>query len=640
VTTFDAQRDLLRAVNPAAGDFAGAIVFAGAWVEGAHEKQGSFTCDRVAFIGRHRDLADPHAVVSGADLDGRVGEGLEPCFARQLRIDLAPGETAECIFLLGECSSEMELDRLLDRYRRPGAIADALEDVTAFWKGLVGSLHVETPSPAVDLMLNGWLTYQNLACRQWGRSAFYQSGGAYGYRDQLQDAAALVGLRPDLTRAQILLHAAHQFAEGDVLHWWHPAPLERGLRTRFSDDLLWLPYVAGDYMRTTGDIAILDESAPFLKAPLLAPGEDEAYLLPHPAGESADLYEHCCRAIDRSLTRGAHGLPLMGTGDWNDGMNRVGRLGRGESVWLGFFLYRIIEDFLPYCMQRGDEARVSAYGEYRDALVSALEDGGWDGAWYRRAYDDDGIPLGSHTNSECRIDALAQAWSVLSGAVDRTRSEQAMAAVESELVAEDEGLIRLLTPPFVDTPQDPGYIKGYVAGVRENGGQYTHAACWVVMALARLGHRDRAAYLLERLTPIWHTATAERVATYGLEPYVVAADIYSEPPHVGRGGWSWYTGSAGWLYRAALESVLGLRLEGGRTLLIQPCIPAEWPGFRIEYRLADGMTRCVVEVDNTNAGAHVVGASLDARAQAIVAGVARIALPPAPGCYRIKIELG
>jgi cyclic beta-1,2-glucan synthetase len=640
VTAFDAERNILRAVNPEAGDFAGAIVFAGAWIEGAREKQGSFTCDRVAFIGRHRDPAEAHAVISGEDLDGRVGAAPEPCFARQLRIDLAPGETAECVFLFGECASETELDDLIARYGRPGAITHALDEVTGFWQDLVGALHVETPSPAVDVMLNGWLTYQNLACRQWGRSAFYQSGGAFGYRDQLQDAAALAGLRPDLTRAQILLHAAHQFTEGDVLHWWHPAPLERGLRTRFSDDLLWLPYVAGDYIRTTGDIALLDESAPFLTAPLLAPGEDEAYLLPGPAGESADLYEHCCRAIDRSLTRGAHGLPLMGTGDWNDGMNRVGRLGRGESVWLGFFLYRIIEDFLPYCIQRGDDARVSAYSGYRDALVSALEEGGWDGAWYRRAYDDDGNPLGSQANSECRIDALAQAWSVLSGAADRSRAEQAMAAVESELVAEDQGLIRLLKPPFVDTLQDPGYIKGYLAGVRENGGQYTHAACWVVMALARLGHTERAAHLLERLTPIWHTATPDRVATYGLEPYVVAADIYSEFPHVGRGGWSWYTGSAGWLYRAALEAVLGLRLEEGRTLLIHPCIPAQWPGFRIDYRLPDGVTRCIVDVENPRGGGAVIAASLDRRPQEIVGGAARIPLPSAQDIHRIKVELG
>ncbi|HSO83189.1 GH36-type glycosyl hydrolase domain-containing protein [Thiocapsa sp.] len=644
-TAFDPERDILRAVNPAAGDFAGAIVFAATLVTSGRVEPVGFSCNRAAFIGRHRDLVSPAAVLSGADLRGdascdAVGAGPYPCFAQQSRIHLAPGETAECVFLLGECLDEAELDALLACYRRANAVAEALAEVTGFWTDLTDALRVETPSPAIDLMLNGWLTYQNLACRQWARSAFYQSGGAFGYRDQLQDASALVGLRPDLTRAQILLHAAHQFREGDVLHWWHPAPLERGLRTRFSDDLLWLPFVTADYIRATGDTGILDESVPFLTAPLLAPSEDEVYLRPEDSGESADLYEHCCRAIDRSLTRGAHGLPLMGTGDWNDGMNRVGRLGRGESVWMGFFLYRILEDMLPLCARRGDAARVAAYGAYRDALVPALEDAGWDGAWYRRAYDDEGVPLGSHTNSECRIDALAQAWSVLSGAVDRARAEQAMAAVRSELVDEDLGLIRLLAPPFVDTPQDPGYIKGYVAGVRENGGQYTHAACWAVMAFAELGHNERAAALLERLTPVWHTSSPERLATYGLEPYVVAADIYGAAPHVGRGGWSWYTGSAGWLYRAALESVLGLRVESGRTLLIRPCIPCDWPGFRILYRLPDGATRCDIRVANPHGGAEVVAARLDGQAAALSAGTARILLPASGGFYSIEIEMG
>ncbi|MFB1488474.1 MULTISPECIES: GH36-type glycosyl hydrolase domain-containing protein [unclassified Thiocapsa] len=644
-TAFDPERDILRAVNPAAGDFAGAIVFAATLVTSGRVEPVGLTCNRTAFIGRHRDLASPAAVLSGDDLcDAGLrsddGSDSDACFAQQSRIQLAPGETAECIFLLGECLDEAELDALLARYRRANAVDDALAEVTGFWTDLTDALRVETPSAAIDLMLNGWLTYQNLACRQWARSAFYQSGGAFGYRDQLQDAAALVGLRPDLTRAQILLHAAHQFSEGDVLHWWHSAPLERGLRTRFSDDLLWLPFVTADYIRATGDMAILDESIPFVTAPLLAPSEDEVYLRPADSGESAPLYEHCCRAIDRSLTRGTHGLPLMGTGDWNDGMNRVGRLGRGESVWMGFFLYRILEDMLPICVGRGDAARVAAYVAYRDALVPALEDAGWDGAWYRRAYDDDGIPLGSHTNSECRIDALAQSWSVLSGAVDRTRAEQAMAAVQSELVDEDLGLIRLLTPPFVDTPQDPGYIKGYVAGVRENGGQYTHAACWAVMAFAELGHNERAAPLLERLTPVWHTRTPERLATYGLEPYVVAADIYGAAPHVGHGGWSWYTGSAGWLYLAALESVLGLRVEAGRTLLIRPCIPSDWSGFRILYRLPDGATRCDIRVGNAHGGVEVVVARLEGQDAALSAGTARILLPARAGLYRIEIEMG
>ena len=640
VTAFDAGRGLLRAVNPAAGEFAGGIAFACAVVSGAELEHAAHSGDRSAFIGRHGDPADPAGLRPGTTLDGACGEGLEPCFAQQLLITLEPGQTAECAFLLGECLDEDELTRLVSHYRTPGAVQAACEETREYWSGLVASLRVETPSPAIDLMLNGWLLYQNLACRIQARSAFYQSGGAYGFRDQLQDAAALVGVRPDLTRAQLLLHAAHQFTEGDVLHWWHPAPLERGLRTRFSDDLLWLPYVTCHYLEVSGDADILGESVSFLRARLLEPGEDEAYLQPETGTESADLYEHCCRALDRSLTRGEHGLPLMGTGDWNDGMNRVGRKGRGESVWLGFFLYRILGDFLPLCECRDDRTRLGRYRAYRDRLADALEANGWDGAWYRRAYYDDGTPLGSDGDPECRIDALAQSWSVISGAAPRPRAEQAMDAVQEQLLSETDGIVRLLTPAFVDTPHDPGYIKGYVAGVRENGGQYTHAACWVVMALAGLGRNERAARVLEMLSPVSHTATPERVACYRLEPYVVAADVYGESPHVGRGGWSWYTGSAGWLYRAALESVLGLRVTQGRTLLIRPCIPADWPGFRLSYRLPDGVTHCEIVVENSRGGRRVIAARLDGREVTLTAGAARITLPGAGGQYRIEVRLG
>jgi N,N'-diacetylchitobiose phosphorylase len=640
VTAFDAERELLRAVNPAAGDFARGVVFACAVVAGVGLEDTAYPCDRSVFIGRHGDPSDPAGLRPGTTLDGACGDGLEPCFVQQLRITLAPGEVAECAFLFGECLDEDELDRLAAYYRTPGAVQTAFEEVREYWAGLVASLRVETPSPAIDLLLNGWLLYQNLACRMQARSAFYQSGGAYGYRDQLQDAAALAAVRPDHTRAQLLLHAGHQFAEGDVLHWWHPAPMERGLRTRFSDDLLWLPYVTCHYLEVTGDTAILDERAPFLSARQLEPGEDEAYLQPETSTESADLYEHCCRAIDRSLTRGVHGLPLMGTGDWNDGMNRIGREGRGESVWLGFFLYQILGDFLSLCERRDDQTRLTRYSEYRDRLAEALEANGWDGAWYRRAYYDDGTPLGCDGDPECRIDALAQSWSVLSGAAPHARAEQAMDAVEEQLISESDGIVRLLTPAFVDTPHDPGYIKGYVAGVRENGGQYTHAACWVVMALAGLGRNERAARVLEMLSPVSHAASPERVARYRLEPYVVAADIYGESPHVGRGGWSWYTGSAGWLYRAALESVLGLRVTRGRTLLIRPCIPADWPGFRLHYRLPDGVTQCEIVVENPHGGRQVIAARLDGREQQVIDGVVRITLPGAGGEHRIEVRLG
>lgn len=641
VTAIEPERGLLRATNPGAGDFADGIVFATAVLSGAELERRSFSCDRLSFIGRHRDAAAPAALDPGAVLNGRAGAGLDPCLAQQLSLTLEPGATLTCDFLLGEAMGEPALADLLARYGDTAAIGAALASVRDFWDDLLSRVQVETPEPAIDLMLNGWLLYQSLACRIWARSAFYQSGGAYGYRDQLQDASALAAIRPEIARGQILLHAAHQLVEGDVLHWWHPEPMERGLRTRFSDDLLWLPYLTAHYVRVTGDRAILDEPIPYLSAAGLAPGQDEDYLKPVFSGETADLYDHCCRAMDRSLTRGPHGLPLMGTGDWNDGMNRVGREGRGESVWMGFFLHRILSDFLPLCRDRGDRARVERYGAYRDGLASALETGGWDGDWYRRAYYDDGTPLGSSADSECRIDALAQSWAAISGAVPRTRADQAADALETHLVSESERLIRLLTPPFSETPKDPGYIKGYVAGVRENGGQYTHAACWAVKALAELGRNERAAPLLAMLSPVSHTRTAVDVARYRLEPYVVAADVYGAPPHVGRGGWSWYTGSAGWWYRVGLESVLGIQVESGRVLVIRPCIPSSWPGFRVLYRLPDDLTQCEIRVERAQgAGSDVIDAQLDGVSLPIQEGAARAALPSAAGRYLIEVRIG
>ncbi|HEY1227859.1 MAG TPA: hypothetical protein VGF26_11130, partial [Ramlibacter sp.] len=472
-------------------------------------------------------------------------------------------------------------------------------------------------------------------------SAFYQSGGAYGYRDQLQDASAMVYAMPELTRRQILRHAAHQFVEGDVLHWWHPAPLEKGLRTRFADDLLWLPYITAFYINSTGDWSVLDETEGFLTAPLLEEGEDEVFLQPEQAGVSADVYEHCCRALDRSLTSGAHGLPLMGTGDWNDGMNRVGREGRGESVWMGFFLVRIIDDFLPICARRGDAGRIARYTAYRDQLLVALNDAGWDGEWYRRAYYDNGVVMGSRDSDECKIDALAQAWSVISGAAPGARAAQALDAMEQHLVSNDDRLVRLLTPPFQDTPQDPGYIKGYVAGVRENGGQYTHAACWAVRALAEAGRNERAARVLEMLSPVSHSSTPEDVATYQVEPYVIAADIYGADPHVGRGGWTRYTGSAGWMYRVALESVLGFTLQGGDTIRMQPVIPSSWPGFTIRHRLPDGATVYEISVVNEAAGGNPVVASgtLDGAPVPLRDGAALVPLRADRGLHHVEIVL-
>ncbi|NHZ83291.1 glycosyl transferase [Massilia sp. CCM 8695] len=635
-TTWDAG--VLLATSRMAGPFADGVTFAALVAPPA---SASFhSGDRASFIGPQGTTARP-AALGEARLDGRTGPGLDPCAAFQARLTIAAGEQVEFAVLLGETTSSEDAQALVRRYRSGAAVDQALLEVRQFWHDTVGAIKIDTPVPAIDLMVNGWLAYQNLSCRIWGRTAFYQSGGAYGFRDQLQDASALIYTLPEMTRKQICLHAAHQFVEGDVLHWWHPAPLEKGMRTRFSDDLLWLPYITAFYLNSTGDWSVLDEVAGFLSAPQLEDGEDEVFLEPQPAGTSADVYEHCCRALDRSLTKGAHGLPLMGTGDWNDGMSRVGREGRGESVWMGFFLFRIIGDFLPACEKRGDSARIAAYSAYRDHLSVALNGEGWDGQWYRRAFYDNGAVMGSSQSDECQIDALAQAWAVISGAAPEERAHMALDAMEERLVSDHDGLIRLLTPPFVDTVQDPGYIKGYVAGVRENGGQYTHAACWAVRAMAEAGRNERAAQLLEMLSPVSHTLTPEAVARYQVEPYVIAADIYGAEPHVGRGGWTWYTGSAGWAYRVALESVLGFTLVGGAAIRIKPVVPAAWPGFSIRYRLPDGATSYHIEVinDAIGDGTLVVAASLDGQEAPIEGGAAMIPMKADGAAHRVVIVL-
>ncbi|MET0265522.1 MAG: hypothetical protein ABW202_07910 [Duganella sp.] len=636
-TAFDASGVLL-AHNPQAGQFADGVTFAA-----VHAGPGATvhrSADRAAFIGLHGSPAAPAALAVPV-LSESSGSGIDPCAAFQAVYTLAPGATLECVFLLGETVEQQAALALVQRYAAPGAVQQALEQITGFWRDTLGAVQVSTPAPAVDLMQNGWLAYQNLSCRIWGRSAYYQSGGALGYRDQLQDSSAMIYARPDLTRQQIRIHAAHQFVEGDVLHWWHTAPLEQGLRTRFSDDLLWLPYITAFYIRSSGDWSVLDEVEPFLTAPLLEEGEDEVYLKPELSGTSADIYEHCCRALDRSLTQGAHGLPLMGTGDWNDGMNRVGREGRGESVWMGFFLSRIIKDFLPICERRGDSARIIIYRAYHDHLDQALNDSGWDGAWYRRAFYDNGAVIGSKDSDECQIDALAQAWAVISEAAPQERAAQALDAMEQRLVSEHDGLIRLLTPAFVDTPNDPGYIKGYVAGVRENGGQYTHAACWAVRAMAEAGRRERAARLLEMLSPVSHALDPAAVAVYQVEPYVIAADIYGEAPHVGRGGWTWYTGSSGWMFRVGLESVLGFTIEGGDTIVLAPRIPDAWPEFSIRYRVpGDGGSYHITVRNPQGRAAEVLTAMLDGVAVTVADGAARIPLRRDGAAHSVELLLG
>jgi cyclic beta-1,2-glucan synthetase len=588
ITERDEETGAIFARNLYNNEFAGRIVFADTSTE-----RRTITCDRKEFLGRNGHAARP-AALRRASLSGHTGAGLDPCAAMQTSMELAPGETQEIVFLLGEAASKEEAREYLKRFRQLAVVNEAFNQVVAHWDELIETVQVRTPDTAMDIMLNRWLLYQAAACRVLARSAFYQSGGAYGFRDQLQDVMALIYSRPDMARAQIIRAASRQFKEGDVQHWWHP-PTGRGVRTRISDDLLWLPFVTNFYLNVTNDKAVLDEVIPFLDAPLLAPDQDEAYLQPVVSNESANLYEHCVRALDRSLAVGAHGLPLMGSGDWNDGMNRVGNQGQGESVWVGWFLHTTLSQFAGFCEARGDDKRATTYREHTTKLKRALESEAWDGDWYRRAYFDDGTPLGSAQNEECRIDSIVQSWGVISGAAETQRAHRAMAAVEEYLVRRGDGLIILFTPPFDKSALDPGYIKGYVPGVRENGGQYTHAALWTVIAYALLGEGDRAGELFGLLNPINHSSTRAGLHKYKVEPYTAAADVYAVWPHTGRGGWTWYTGSASWMYRAGLEYILGFELRGKR-LRINPCIQQSWLEYEIAYRY--GSTHYSIKVEN------------------------------------------
>ena len=611
VTEIDPRSRALLARNPLSGVFANSTAFATAVTRG-ELIDASYTCDLRSALGDALDPADPAGLRQDTRLDGTFGAGPIPCFAQKFCLTVGPQQEVEVSFVLGAGGDETEALALASGFADPEQIDREFDRARAAWRSLFRGLQIETPSRELDILVNGWLPYQTQACRIWGRSAFYQSGGAYGFRDQLQDSSSLLFLDPARVREQICLHASHQFVEGDVLHWWHP-PADVGIRTRFVDDLLWLPLVTGTYIEFTGDGAVLNESLPFLAAPLLEHGEAEAFLQPSPAGKEATLYEHCCLAIDRSLHLGPHGLPLFGAGDWNDGMNRVGIGGTGESVWMGFFLVCVFDAFLPYVLARGDSERAARYESHRAHLVSALNTTGWDGDWYKRGYYDDGAPLGSKESDECKIDALAQAWAVLSGVAPPDRARNAMSAAEEQLVSERDGIIRLLAPAFENSKHDPGYIKGYVAGVRENGGQYTHAALWFIRALAKQGRTDRVSTLLEMIGPIHHTRDAREVERYQLEPYVVAADIYGVDPHVGRGGWSWYTGSSGWMSRVVTESLLGLSVRDGRELRIAPVVPAEWPGFTVRYEPIGSRSTYVIEVVNSarTDGDSVPGAVID-----------------------------
>ncbi|HEX7312640.1 MAG TPA: glucoamylase family protein [Pyrinomonadaceae bacterium] len=627
ITEFDKESGVIFARNPYNNEFASRVAFA---ASGARES--TITCDRKEFLGRNGSPARP-AALQRATLSNRANAGLDPCAAIQTLVELAPGATREVVFMLGQTETREEARTIVERFRRLPAVNEAFDRVLAHWDEVLDTIEVRTPDTALDTIINRWLPYQTLACRVLARSAFYQSGGAYGFRDQLQDTMALVYARPDLTRAQILRAAAHQFKEGDVQHWWHP-PTDRGVRTRFSDDLLWLPYVTSFYMSVTGDAGVLDEVVPFLEAPPLEPGQDESYTQPNVSQESASVYEHCVRTLDRSLAVGPHGLPLMGSGDWNDGMNRVGHEGRGESVWVGWFLHTVLEWFAPVCEARGDATRADTYRAHLSKLKEALEEEAWDGDWYRRAYFDDGTPLGSAQNEECRIDSIAQSWGVISGAADSHRAARAMAAVEQHLIRRGDGLIMLFTPPFDRSALDPGYIKGYVPGVRENGGQYTHAAIWTVIAYALLGDGDRAGELFALLNPINHASTRAGLHKYKVEPYVAAADVYAVWPHTGRGGWTWYTGSSGWMYRAGLESILGFQLRGAR-LKIDPCVPRWWREFEIQYRR--GATRYHIKVENP----HGVCRGIESvEVDGVVQGTDDIPLADDGARHAVRVVLG
>jgi cyclic beta-1,2-glucan synthetase len=629
VSEFDAQTGALFARNPWNAAFGARVAFAD-----LGGRQSAWTGDRREFLGRNGTLDNPAALAGKAPLSKRAGAGLDPCAALQAAVELEPEGSAEIVFLLGQAAGERDARMLIARYRTAD-LDTVLRRVAAHWDDLLGTVQVSTPDRSLDVMLNRWLLYQTLACRLWARSAFYQASGAYGFRDQLQDGMALALARPALTREHLLRAAARQFVEGDVQHWWLP-PAGQGVRTRMTDDRIWLACAAAHYVQATGDAAVLEERVAFLDGRPLAEGEHDAYFQPHPSEERASLFEHCARGLDGSLAVGAHGLPLIGTGDWNDGMNRVGEQGRGESVWLGWFLHAALAAFAPLAQARGEEARAGKWLSHAAALQASLERDGWDGEWYRRGYYDDGTPLGSAASEECRIDSIAQSWSVISGAAQPERARRAMAAVDRELIRREDKLALLFAPPFDRTALDPGYIKGYPPGMRENGGQYTHAAAWSVIAFAALGEGDKAAELFSLLNPINHASTRADVQRYKVEPYAVAADIYAVAPHVGRGGWTWYTGSAGWLYRAGLESILGFRVQGA-FLLLDPCIPKAWPGFEIVYKHRSARYEIAVE-NPKGVSRGVASATLDGKA--LPAGSARVPLADDGAVHKVRVVLG
>ena len=627
VTGFDRETQAILASNYFDASFADRVAFS--WIS---EPLAGYTADRREFIGRNGDLTNPAAVGKGVPLGETTGAAFDPCAALQVNVELAPNETRDVIVLLGAARGQDAARQLIARYGSSSAANAAIDAMTQDWARRLSTITVKTPEPTFDAMMNRWSLYQALSCRMWARSAFYQSSGAYGFRDQLQDVMAFVYHDQAIAREHILRAASRQFVEGDVQHWWHPHT-GRGTRTRFSDDLVWLPYVVDHYVRITGDNAVLDEVVPFLQMRPLEPHEHEVYDLPTVSDETGSLYEHCLRALRHACTVGAHGLPLIGVGDWNDGMNRVGIEGKGESVWLAWFLNDTLRAFADHCDSRGDGAAAGELRVHADTYARAANESAWDGAWYRRAYFDDGAPLGSAENDECKIDSIAQSWSVISAAGEVDKRDRAMASLRHWLVREDARLIMLLTPPFDKTAHDPGYIKGYLPGVRENGAQYTHAALWAVLATALNGEQDRAFELYQMINPLTHAATPDDVHTYKVEPYVVAADVYTAAGHLGRGGWTWYTGSASWMYRIGLETILGFTRQGD-TLTIEPCVPQAWPEFSLEYR--HGSAVYAIRVVRRGRGAEALRVTVDG----VERGDRTISLVDDGRRHEVTVELG
>jgi cellobiose phosphorylase len=597
VTEIDPHNGALVVRNAYGRECAGRVVFAQ-----VSELSRTLTGNRTEFIGRGGTLSSP-AAMRRKRLSGKTGAGLDPCAAIQTGVELAEGQERQIVFVFGAARDVDEARYFISRFCGPAGARQALETVWEHWNRTLGAVQVETPDKALDVLANGWLVYQTLSCRLWGRSGYYQSGGAYGFRDQLQDTMALIHAAPWLAREQLIRCAERQFLQGDVQHWWHP-PGGQGVRTHFSDDSLWLAYAACRYVLATGDTGVLDEQVHFLEGRELGPKEEAYYDQPQPSAEAASLYEHCARSIKHALRFGAHGLPLMGCGDWNDGMNLVGREGKGESVWLGWFLYQNLTLFADLARGRGDVAFAGTCSGQAALLLGNIEANGWDGDWYRRAYFDDGTPLGSAHNDECQIDSISQSWAVISGGAGLDRARRAMAAVDERLVRREAKLIALLAPPFDKSDLEPGYIKGYVPGVRENGGQYTHAAIWAAWANAMLGDRERAWELFAMLSPVSHGSRPEDIERYKVEPYVMSADIYAASPHTGRGGWTWYTGAAGWMYRLTVETLLGLHLEVDR-LRLAPCIPAHWQSYKIHYRFRETVYHITIRRAVENLGQEI-----------------------------------